>query len=104
VLAAFVTLTYWRSLSAGDDHARAMAMVVLITASASTTAVLSQLRTRAARVVVALAGRHGRACPDAVLAALLHLRPLHIDDWLLAIAGGAVVPTVLGFVRQRRAR
>jgi Ca2+-transporting ATPase len=100
-ITAFVTLTYWRSLAAGDDHARAMAMVVLVTASASTTATLSRLRTRAARVVV--------ACSLAItlvvvqtpwLAALLHLRPLHVDDWLLALASGAVVPLLLGLERR----
>jgi Ca2+-transporting ATPase len=25
-----------------------------------------------------------------VLSAFLHLKPLHLDDWLLAIAGGAL--------------
>jgi P-type Ca2+ transporter type 2C len=90
-ITAFVTLAYERSLPAGDDHARAMAIVVLMAAGAIVTAVLSELRTRAARLVV--------ACSLAVavvlvqtpaLAALLHLRPLGALDWLFALAAGAV--------------
>jgi Ca2+-transporting ATPase len=83
-----------------------MAMVMLVTASASATIVLSRLRTRAARVVV--------ACSIAVtivlvqtpwLAALVHLGPLHVDDWLLAIGGGCiVVPLLLGVERGTRRR
>jgi Ca2+-transporting ATPase len=79
-----------------------MAMVVLVTASASTTAVLSGLRTRAARAVV------GFSVAVTVLlvqipwlASLLHLRPLHVDDWLVAIAGGVIVPLLLGVDRRR---
>jgi Ca2+-transporting ATPase len=105
VLAAFVTITYWRSLAGGDDHARAMAMVVLVTASASTTAVLSELRTRAARVVVVVSLIVTLVLVQTPwLASLLHLSPLHIDDWLLAIAGGAIVPLLLGVDRHRPAR
>jgi Ca2+-transporting ATPase len=101
VLTAFVTMTYARSLAGGDDHARAMAMVMLVTASASTTVVLSRLRTRAARVVVAFSlAVTAILVQTPWLAGLVHLRPLHLDDWLLAIAGGAVVvPLLLGVER-----
>ena len=54
VITAFVTLTYGRSLSGGNEHVRAMAIVLLVTASASTTAVLSRLQTRSAWIVVVL--------------------------------------------------
>jgi Ca2+-transporting ATPase len=104
-ITAFITITYWRSLVGGDDHARAMAMVVLVTASASTTAALSRLRTRAAQVVVALSLAITAALVQIPwLASLLHLSPLHVDDWLLAIAGGAIVPLLLGLERRRPAR
>jgi Ca2+-transporting ATPase len=106
VMTASVTLTYGRSLAGGDEHARAMAMVMLVTASASATIVLSRLRTRAARVVVA-----GSIAVTIVLvqipwlAALVHLGPLHLDDWLLAIGGGClVVPLLLGVERGTRRR
>lgn len=100
-ITAFVTITYWRSLAGGDDHARAMAMVVLVTASASTTAALGRLRTRAARVVVASSLVITLVLVQTPwLASLLHLRPLHVDDWLLAIAGGAIVPLLLGLERR----
>jgi P-type Ca2+ transporter type 2C len=105
VLTTFVALTYWRSLAGGDQHARAMAMVVLVTASASTTAVLSRLRTRASRAVVALSLAVTLVLVQTPwFASLLYIRPLHVDDWLLAAAGGAIVPLLLGVARARRAR
>jgi Ca2+-transporting ATPase len=104
VLAAFVTITYWRSLAGGDEHARAMAMVVLVTASASTTAVLSHLQTRAARAVVTTSLIVTMVLVQTPwLASLLHLSPLHVDDWLLALAGGAIVPLLLGVDSRRPA-
>lgn len=104
-ITAFVAITYARSLAGGDEHARAMAMVVLVTASASTTAVLSRLQTRAARAVVTFSLAVTLLLVQTPwLATLLHLRPLHVDDWLLAVAGGALVPLLLGVERHRPAR
>jgi Ca2+-transporting ATPase len=100
-----VGLTYVRSLAGGDEHARAMAMVALTTASASVTAVLSRLATRAARAVVALSLAAAVGLVQTPLAPLLHIRPLHLDDWGLALAGGAiaVLPLVLAGARWRSA-
>jgi Ca2+-transporting ATPase len=105
LITAFVVVTYGRSLAGGDDHARAMAMVVLVSASASTTAVLSRLGTRAARVIVAASlASTVLLVQTPGLAALLHLTPLHLDDWLLAIASGAaIVPLLLAVDRRRSA-
>jgi hypothetical protein len=85
-----------------------MALVALIVASASATAGLAGLRTRAA--LAAVAGSIGSAVLLAQvppIAALLHLRPLHVDDWLLAALGGAVAgafSTLLPLVRHRTLR
>lgn len=86
-----VAFSYMRSLGLGYEveHARAMAMVALTTASASITASLSRLRGRIAWIVVVgtvLTSFILVQVPD--LAALLHLEPLHADDWGLALAGG----------------
>lgn len=71
----------------------------------STTAVLSRLRTRAARAVVVLSLAVTLVLVQTPwLASLLHLRPLHVDDWLLALGGGAIVPLLLGVVRARPTR
>lgn len=88
---AMVTFSYLRSLGAGLDveHARAMALVVLTVASAGITASLSRLRSRTAWIMVgATLALSVLFVQTPLLAAFLHLRPLHADDWLLATAGG----------------
>lgn len=93
VLALLVTFSYVRSLGAGYDveHARAMALVVLTLASAGLTVQLSRMRTPAARIMaVATVTLSLLLVQVPVLSAFLHLKPLHLDDWLLAIAGGGL--------------
>ncbi|MBK7492767.1 MAG: cation-transporting P-type ATPase [Nitrosomonas sp.] len=96
-----VTLAYIRSLGAGYDvdHARAMALVTLIAASVGITAVLSRMHSRAAWYIVSLT--IGLSCllvQIPALAGFLHLAPLHVDDWLLAVASGMIAAalTLLG--------
>jgi Ca2+-transporting ATPase len=99
-----VSMSYLRSLGAGFDveHARAMALVALTAASAGITLNLSRLRTTAAWVMVG-----GTLVLSALfvqtplLAAFLHLRPLHLDDWLLALAGGLLASLLSTFTSQR---
>lgn len=89
-ITAIVTFTYIRSLGDGYDieHARAMALVTLTAASAGIAVMLSGLRSRAAWLIAAVsAGLAVLLVQTAALAGLLHLAPLHFDDWLLAIAG-----------------
>jgi Ca2+-transporting ATPase len=86
-----ITVTYLHGLGAGYDteHARAMALVLLSTASAGITAYLSRLRTYAARVmVVGTMALSVLLVQTPTLAVLLHLKPLHTDDWLLTLGGG----------------
>ncbi|MFI5315629.1 MAG: cation-translocating P-type ATPase [Myxococcota bacterium] len=108
LITALVALAYDRALGAGGDvlHGRAMALVALNVASAGVTASLSGLRTRAAAVVcaatLALAVVLVQVAP---LAARLHVSPLHLDDWALAVAGGALacLPLWLGTALSARA-
>ena len=91
VVAAVVTVSYVRSLGAGYDvdHARAMALVALATASAGITACLTRLQGGAARIAAAATLVLSFVLVQIpALAALLHLKPLHADDWMLAIGGG----------------
>lgn len=93
VLTLLVTFSYVRSLGAGYDveHARAMALVVLTMASAGLTVQLSRVRTPAARIMaVATVTLSLLLVQVPVLSSFLHLKPLHLDDWLLAIGGGAL--------------
>jgi Ca2+-transporting ATPase len=89
-----VTLGYERSLGAGRDieHARAMAMLVLIIASSTTTAMLSRLANQAARVTAALPPLSAFVMMQLPWSSdFLHLAPLHLDDWLIAAAVGFAV-------------
>jgi Ca2+-transporting ATPase len=89
-ITAIVTFTYIRSLGDGYDieHARAMVLVTLTAASAGIAVMLSGLRSRAAWLIAAVsAGLAVLLVQTPALAGLLHLAPLHFDDWLLAIAG-----------------
>jgi Ca2+-transporting ATPase len=91
LLTALVALGFVRGLG-GDarvPHARAMALACLAFASAAIAGVLTGLRTPIARVIA------GATIATAVLllqtpglAARLHVEPLHLDDWALAVAGG----------------
>ncbi len=106
LLALLVTGAYvWRvGEPAGVPHGRAVALAGLTLGSAALTALLSGLRTRLARVVVA-----GTIAVSVLLiqtpglARLLHLAPLHLDDWALALAGSllAVVPLAAGRPARR---
>jgi Ca2+-transporting ATPase len=88
---------YARSLGATGhvDHARTMALVSLVVASATITAAMSAVRTQVARIVVILTlGSAVLFVQTPALAAAFHLSPLHFDDWLIAALGG-VLPAVL---------
>lgn len=106
LVTAMVAASYLRSLGAGYDveHARAMAMVVLTTASAGITASLSRLRGQVARIVVAGTMALSLLLVQMpALAMLLHLKPLHADDWMLAIGAG-LVASLLSAVASVRLR
>jgi Ca2+-transporting ATPase len=84
------------------DHARSLAVVVLVIGSAGITAALSGLRTRAACwvIFVSLASlvlfvqvpQIGR---------LLNLTPLHLDDWLMAVFATLAVTSIAWLMRMR---
>jgi Ca2+-transporting ATPase len=97
LLTAVAGLGYERSL--GDDarvaHARAMALVSLTCASAAIAAVSTRLRTRVARVIAgATVALSVLLVQTPALAARLHLEPLHLDDWAVAVAGGLLAVAV----------
>jgi len=88
------------------EHARAVALVTLTTASAGITVALSRLRSVAARIMVL-----GTLSLSLLLvqmpsaAALLHLKPLHLADWTLAMGGGLLASLLaLASVRTGAAR
>lgn len=90
LLTAIVVGGYARSLGGGRnvEHARAMAMVTLTLASAMLGATMNRLRTPAARFIAAgTVGLSLLLVQTPSLASLLHMQPLHLDDWLAALAG-----------------
>jgi Ca2+-transporting ATPase len=71
------------------EHARAIALAVLIIAGATITAVLAGFGNWAARIVIAASlGSLLILVQTPALAALVHLRPLHFQDWMIALAAG----------------
>ena len=88
VTAVAVIGCYFHALGSAYDveHARAMAMAVLLAASTGFTAGLSRLRGSAVRLIVCLTlGSLIAFVQIPTLSALLNLRPLHLADWLLAM-------------------
>lgn len=84
-------------------HARTMSIVTLIIAAATATAWLSRLRTRPARIIVLVTILSAVVLVQTpILAAWLHLTPLHLDDWLIAAAGGALAASLSALLRPSR--
>ena len=97
-VAGVVTAGYVRSLEgrANTDHARAMALASLILASVAVTAVLSHLRTSAAKLICLLTVATTIALIQApALDQWLHLAPLHWDDWGIAIFTALIAGAIL---------
>ncbi|MEK7387890.1 MAG: HAD-IC family P-type ATPase, partial [candidate division NC10 bacterium] len=105
LITAFVVAGYLASLGEGGrvEHGRAMALAVLTLASAALTVVLSGLRTWTSRAVAAGTVALSVALVQTpVLARLLHLEPLHLGDWILAVVAAILgcTPLVISF-RER---
>ena len=98
---------YLRSLGANHDveHARSMALVALIVASATMTAGLTRLRSRASIIAVLATISSALVLVQVTsLASVLHLSPLHADDWAIAGLGGLVVGSLAAFLPSSRAQ
>lgn len=73
------------------EHARAMALVALTSFGVALTAMLSRLHSRTAKILCAASiVLVVTLVQFSSLAARVYLQPLHIDDWALAVAGGAL--------------
>ncbi len=97
VIAVIVSAGYLRSLEGigNVEHGRAMALATLTVTSAFVTAALSHLRTRAAWVMfLGTLASSFLLIQTPKLDALLHLTPLHWDDWALAMLAGLGVATI----------
>lgn len=100
LITAFIVVGYGHSVMerGSAEHARAMAIAGLTFASAALVAALSQLRTWIARGIaggtVALTLL---LVQTPLLARLLHMQPLHWDDWARVLAA-SVLPALLPLV------
>jgi Ca2+-transporting ATPase len=101
LVSALIVMGYIRSLGGNHDveHARSMALVALIVASAAMTAGLTRIRSKASIIaIVATAGSAVLLVQVPLFASFLHLSPLHFDDWLIAALGGGVVGALAGLL------
>jgi Ca2+-transporting ATPase len=103
-----VTIGYAWSLGDNQDieHARTMALMVLIVSSATITAGLSRLKSRNAVIAVAATVVSAVILSQVpATATLLHLSPLHWDDWLIvgasSAAAGALATLIPSVGRNR---
>jgi Ca2+-transporting ATPase len=97
LITAFIVVGYSYSIveRGSAEHARAMAIAGLTFASAALTAALSHLRTLVARAVVgSTVALTVLLVQTPVLARLLHLQPLHWDDWARVLAA-SLLPALL---------
>lgn len=105
VVTLVVTSTYLNSLGAdyAVDHARTVALLSLIFAGAGITAALSSLHNIAAwlMVVIPLA-LSALLVHTPGLGTLLHLQPLHLEDWLLVLGGGLLAALLVRLGLWRR--
>jgi Ca2+-transporting ATPase len=106
MVTTMIALGYVRSLGPDQDvqHARSMAISLLIASSAAVTLGLSGLRVRSGLVAAAAALLSAIVLVQvAPLAQMLHLDPLHVDDWLLAAVAG-LLPGVTAWGMSWRAQ
>jgi Ca2+-transporting ATPase len=86
-----------------------MALAIFSLASATLAAALSGLRTRISWIVTfATAAASVALIQVPVLAALVHVDPLHLDDWVTVVAGSALAVGIpqaaLAFFRAQQKR
>lgn len=89
--------SYLHALGADRDveHARAMAVTVLLVASVGITTGLTKLRQATARwIVVGTLASLGILVQIPVVSTLMNLRPLHGADWVLVLAAFAGVAMI----------
>jgi Ca2+-transporting ATPase len=94
VASSLLIWSYVHALGVGQDveHARALALTLLVLMSAAVTSALTQLRTVAARwMALATVASAVILVQWPVFSAPLHLRPLHLADWNLALAAAALL-------------
>ncbi len=107
LITAAVIWSFERSFETGQqvEHARAMALVVLTLSSAAITSALSALRGRTAKTICAVTLVSAIAFVQVPwLSRLMHLMPLHLDDWLIGlVAAGVSVLPLLGASALKRA-
>jgi Ca2+-transporting ATPase len=113
VLAAGLTITlvvlagYERSLGGEPnvEHARTMALMTLVLASTTLTAILSRLSTPIAWIVAAASVSSAVILVQIPpLAGLLHVTPLHSDDWAVATTGGVLAGAISALFAWRGPR
>lgn len=84
-------------------HARSMAIAALILAGSAITAALTLLRTRAALIATSLPAISAFvAIQIPAIADLLHLSPLHVTDWGIAVLAAIAVGIAVGLSGIRR--
>jgi P-type Ca2+ transporter type 2C len=87
------------------DHARSMALATLLSANAAVTLALRGWTTRSA--IIAAAASLGSAIlliQSPLVSGLMHLNPLHMGDWVIALLGGGTLGSLAILFNRARTR
>ncbi|PUB08464.1 Ca2+-transporting ATPase [Yoonia sediminilitoris] len=89
--------------TADVPHARSMAMASLIITGSAITAALTGFRSRSAWIATAVPVLSAFAAIQIEpVARVLHLSPLHLMDWAIAMFGGVIISAGAAFMTQRQ--
>lgn len=102
VVTCMVFAAYMFSLGDNNDinHARTMAMFMLITTSVAVVGILSQLSGKSSKIIIAITLIVSMLIIQTpAVSALFHMTPLHLSDLLICISAAAFIALLLWFGR-----
>jgi Ca2+-transporting ATPase len=103
LVATILSYEYASGTGRDTEHARAIALATLVIASVTITISLSRLRSWAARIIAAAAVASLVLLVQVpALAVLVHLRPLHLEDWAIAAGAGMLAGSLSLLLNARR--
>ena len=105
LITLLIIFLYEQALGAEQNviHARTIALAALIISGATITLILSGFRSNAARMITGLTLLSAVLLIQfPALSDLMHLSPLHLQDWIKAAIGGIFAASFAGFIKVKK--